>query len=106
MPPIVRALSIRQPFVEQILRGTKKAEYRSRPTKIRERVYVYASLRPSDYKRAWKQIGKEPGELPTGAIVATVEIVGCRYDGRIGAYAYALGSPRRLRKPLFAKNQP
>ena len=106
MPPIVRALSIRQPFVEQILRGTKKAEFRSRPTKIRERVYIYASLKPSDYRRAWKQIGKQPGDLPTGAIVATVEIAGCRYLSRTDEYAYVLRAPRRLRKPLIAKNQP
>ncbi|MBI4768802.1 MAG: ASCH domain-containing protein [Deltaproteobacteria bacterium] len=40
---IARAISIRQPWVELILLGKKKAEYRSRPTKIRERVYIYAS---------------------------------------------------------------
>lgn len=106
MPLIIRALSIRQPFVEQILRGTKKAEFRSRPTKIRGRVYVYASLKPSDHRRAWKQIGKQPGDLPTGAIVATVEIAGCQYRSRTGEYAYVLRAPRRLRKPLIAKNQP
>ena len=42
----MRALSIRHPYAEQILRGKKKAEYRSRPTNIRERVYIYASLTP------------------------------------------------------------
>ena len=41
---IIRAISIRQPFVEMILRGTKKIEYRSRKTNIRECVYLYASL--------------------------------------------------------------
>ena len=35
------ALSIRQPHVEQILRGKKKIEYRSMPTNKRERVYIY-----------------------------------------------------------------
>ena len=42
------AISIRQPCVEQIFRSIKKEEYRSRPTKIRGRVYVYASLRRGD----------------------------------------------------------
>ncbi|MBN1449250.1 MAG: ASCH domain-containing protein, partial [Bacteroidetes bacterium] len=32
------ALSIRQPYCEQILRGEKTVEYRSRPTKRRGRV--------------------------------------------------------------------
>lgn len=41
-----RAISIQQPFVEQILTGKKKYEYRSFPTKIRGRVFLYVSLRP------------------------------------------------------------
>ena len=40
----LRALSIRQPYAEQILRGTKTIEYRSVKTNIRERIYIYASL--------------------------------------------------------------
>jgi len=30
----MRALSVRQPFAELILRGVKRIEYRSRPTRI------------------------------------------------------------------------
>jgi hypothetical protein len=44
----MRALSIRQPYAEQSLRGNKKIEYRGRPTNIRERMYIYASLTPGD----------------------------------------------------------
>ena len=43
----MRALSIRQPHAEAIMRGVKKIEYRSGPTRIRGRVYVYTSLRRS-----------------------------------------------------------
>ncbi|HEV2292860.1 MAG TPA: ASCH domain-containing protein [Tepidisphaeraceae bacterium] len=40
----MRALSIRQPFAELILRGMKTIEYRSRPTRIiGERFYIYAA---------------------------------------------------------------
>ena len=40
----MRALSIRQPFAELILRGIKTVEYRSRPTRIiGEPFYIYAS---------------------------------------------------------------
>ena len=40
----MRALSIRQPYAEQILRGSKTIEYRSRATSIvGERFYIYAS---------------------------------------------------------------
>src|SRR5262245_14035781 len=44
MFPIMRALSIRQPWAELILRGIKTVEYRSRPTRIvGERFYIYAA---------------------------------------------------------------
>ena len=40
----MRALSIRQPFAELILRGIKTSEFRSRSTRIvGERFYIYAS---------------------------------------------------------------
>jgi len=47
---IMRALSIRQPFAELILRGIKTAELRSKPTSIiGERFYIYASKKPSAF---------------------------------------------------------
>src|SRR5580692_7696018 len=40
----MRALSIRQPYAELILRGIKPIEFRSRPTTIiGERFYIYAA---------------------------------------------------------------
>jgi predicted transcriptional regulator len=40
----MRALSIRQPYAELILRGIKPIEFRSRPTKlIGDQFYIYAS---------------------------------------------------------------
>jgi ASCH domain len=101
-----RAISIRQPYVEQILRGTKKIEYRSIPTNIRERVYLYASLKPADSPQGWRDVKAAPGDLPTGVIVGTVEIVGCRSGRQERDYRYLLARPKRLRKPLRAKNQP
>jgi hypothetical protein len=106
MSDIVRAISIRQPWVELILLGKKKAEYRSRQTHIREKVYVYASLTPADWPPAWRSLRKQPGELRTGAILGTVEIVDCRWNDREDCYAYVLRNPKRLRAPLFPKNQP
>ena len=88
-----------------ILRGTKTEEYRSRPTRSSERVYIYAGLRPGD-PRYWKKIGKEPGRLPTGVIVGTVEIVECKWKENMGCYAWKLARPRRLRSHLQPTNQP
>jgi hypothetical protein len=103
---ITRAISIRQPWVEQILRGTKRKEYRSVPTRIRERVYLYASLKSEGSPRVWRRLGREPGQVPTGRIVGTVEIAGCRWDSRRKRYEYVLVRPKRLRSPRMAKNRP
>ncbi|MBR9975708.1 MAG: ASCH domain-containing protein [Bacteroidetes bacterium] len=97
------ALSIRQPYCEQILRGVKTIEYRSKATKRIGRVYLYASLTPGP-EEEWEWMGLEPGELPTGVIVGTIEVTGC--TGEDGDYEWHLANPERasrLRKP---KNQP
>jgi hypothetical protein len=47
------------------------------PTSKRERVYISASNTPTD-RDAWDEIGMEQDELPTGVIVRTFEVVGCR----------------------------
>lgn len=97
------ALSLQQPNAEQVLRGKKKIEYRSMPTKKRERVYIYASKTPHS-PLSWREIGLSPGDLPTGVIVGTVEVVGCRKVR--GEYQWDLARPIRLKRKLKPKNQP
>jgi hypothetical protein len=99
----MRALSIRQPYAEQILRGTKKIEYRGRPTSIRERVYIYASLTPAG-EGEFDAMGLAPGDLPTGVLVGTVEVVDC--TGRPGDYEWHLRRPERLRRMLQPRKHP
>jgi hypothetical protein len=74
------ALSIRQPCAEQILRGEKKIQYRSRPTKIiGERFFIYAA-------RKWAGVNGhgagdiEEGDAPTGVIVGTAMIARCERE--------------------------
>ena len=78
MPSIERAISIKQPFVEQILNDTKRREFRTVPTNIRERVYLYAALkgRPAE-DPCWRKLPKTGKQLPVGKIVGSVEIVDC-----------------------------
>lgn len=102
---INRAISIRQPYAEQILRRTKREEFRSRSTRIRERVWVYASERPADDPSAWRSAGKKPGELPTGVIVGSVVIATVRTRPR-GDFAYKLSAPRRVSRLKKVRNQP
>lgn len=99
----MRALSIRQPYAEQILRGTKRIEYRSRPTKIRERVYIYASLTAGQTEH-FESMGLAPGDLPTGVLVGTVDIADC--SGEPGDYKWHLKSPKRLKRALRPKKHP
>lgn len=99
----MRALSVRQPYAEQILRGTKKIEYRSTRTNIRGRVYIYAGKSPGS-PEAWQDIDMQPGELPTGVLVGTVEVTGCSFNGE--EYEWHLSNPERLRKTRKPKNHP
>jgi hypothetical protein len=70
----MRSLSVRQPYADRIMRGTKRIENRSRPTKVRGRIYIYASLTPASSKGE---------DLPHGVIIGTVELFGWRCDGHI-----------------------
>ena len=99
-----RAISIRQPYVELILKRKKKIEYRTVPTTIRETVYLYASLRPADDPESWAEAKAAPGDLPVGLIVGTIDIVDCR--GEDGDFEYVLARPKRLTRPLRPTNQP
>ena len=99
----MRALSIRQPYVEQILRCTKRFEYRSRPTTIRGRVYIDASCKPGPASE-FARMGVEPGDLMTGVLVGTVDIIDC--SGKPGDYKWHLARPRRLKRPVRPAKHP
>src|SRR3954469_15009976 len=61
----MRALSIRQPYAELILRGIKTVEYRSRATRIiGQRFYLYASRSPVARKIWSRDLAMPKGELP------------------------------------------
>jgi hypothetical protein len=100
-----RAISIRQPYAEQILRGIKVREYRSVPTRIRERVYIYASERPG-YWSDYDLLGFNKDELPRGVLVGTVDIVGCEAFPKTDGYAYLLANPRRLKRKVKPRKRP
>lgn len=97
------ALSVRQPYAEQIMRGTKIIEYRSAPTDIRGRIYLYASSTPGHFS-LFQKMNAEPGDFPMRVIVGTVEIVGCK--GAAKGYEWYLARPARLEKPVKADNAP
>jgi len=99
----MRALSIRQPYAEMIMRGKKRVEYRSRLTNIRGRVYIYASITPGD-EDDFEKIKCKPGELPTGVLIGSVEIADCTRKRNV--YHWHLKNPKRLVRSIRPKKQP
>ena len=103
------ALSIRQPYAELILRGAKRIEYRSRPTRIiGERFYIYAA-------RKWAGApgipdnGHDPDDLsiinaPTGVIVGSAIITDCTQNN--GHYEWHLRDVKRYKHPRKPTRQP
>ena len=122
----MRALSIRQPWAELILRGVKTVEYRSRPTHVvGQRFWIYAARGPAVPKggrRVWSRdvaavgAGGGPpawlwevaerlildgGPLPTGVIVGSA-VVDRVTPGAGGGFEWHLAGVERagrLRKP-------
>ena len=93
----MRAISIRQPWADLILDGTKTIEFRSINTNIRGRVYVYASM-----KREMETIFDSIRSV--GKIIGTVEITGSKKVN--GQYHWLLKNPRRLKRPIKPKKHP
>ena len=118
----MRALSVRQPWAELILRGHKIIEVRSRRTNLRERVYIYAGLNriePQEEARIADQFAIDVDGLPRGVLVGTVQIIGCqplqRDDSPAacfeiietdGLYAWLLARPQRTEELVKPTRQP
>jgi hypothetical protein len=97
------ALSITQPFAELIMLGKKRVEFRSQPTHVRGRVYIYASLgrfSQKDERELTQESGLDVALLPRGVIVGSVELIGCNGG------AWRLRHPERLARPLKPQRRP
>ena len=92
------------------MRGVKKIEYRSRPTKIRERIYIYAAKgrfapeREAEMMADYKIKDVACDKLPRGVLIGIVELFDCTGDG--GEYEWHVRKPKRLKKPLKPKGRP
>jgi hypothetical protein len=99
------ALSVRQPLADFIMFGLKKIEFRTVPTNIGGRVYIYASKAPN---LGWyEKLGLRPGDLSVGVVIGGVEIIGCSEEpDENDEYHWQLANPKRLRKPFKPDTQP
>lgn len=91
----MKAISIRQPFVEQILTGSKVREYRSRVCHVRGRVLVHAS-RSVNAEHFAEVVA---ADLLCGGLLGSVEVVGCEPDPENG-FAWLLANAIRFAEPL------
>lgn len=88
------------------MRGVKKIEYRSGPTKIRGRILIYAGLKRYSAADEAQMIEEYEiwdvfcEELPRGVLVGTVELCDCD-DGD-----WYLQKPERAGKLIAPKKQP
>jgi activating signal cointegrator 1 len=92
----MRALTIQQPWAHLIIRGDKRVENRTWPTRYRGPLAIHAGK-----GRAWLRRAEGSGfrvrgsELDFGAVIGTVELVDClpldEYRQRYGDDEYACG---------------
>ena len=102
---LTKAISVRQPYAEQIMMGVKTQEYRAIPTNIRGRIYIYASNTLEKNDEEIKKTGKNADELIRGVLIGTVEITDClKLNER--DFAWQLQNPFRLEQPIKPTNKP
>jgi len=101
----LRAISIRQPYVEAILNGKKKFEYRSTQTHVRGKVLIYAALGKEDDSE-FKKFKIKREDAPLGLIVGCVDIVDCKFDKKSNIFGYVLKNPIRFKSFFKPKNHP
>jgi hypothetical protein len=106
----LRALSIRQPHAEAIMRGIKTIEFRTVRTKIRGRVQIYASLGryPAELEaemlKEYSIKDVSCDDLRRGVLIGTVEISDCTED--YGEFHWHLEKPKRATRLVKPKKQP
>ena len=105
---MLKALSIRQPHAELILRGEKDVENRTWPTRHRGPLLIHAA-RTLD-QDALSRFGIAEKDLTTGALVGIVDLVDCTEETRSrwhdeGYYGFYLQRPRRLNPVIPASGQ-
>ena len=81
----MKAISIKNPFATQILRGTKNIEYRTWDTKHRGDLLICSSANP-----------KVPGMM-SGCALCVVELVDTQYDSANDVYEWHLSNVRKIK---------
>jgi hypothetical protein len=86
------AISLRQPNADRIIRGEKRRDRRSRPTRFRGWLLVHASLAKS---------ADESTDRERGKLLGLVQLEDCVKDG--DGWTYVWKSPRRFRTAIACR---
>ena len=102
---LTKAISVRQPYAELIMMGEKIIEYRTIPTNIRGRIYIYASNTLAKDEEDIRKTNKSVEELPRGVLVGSVEIINCT-GSKADGFSWHLEKPVRLETLLKPVKKP
>jgi hypothetical protein len=106
----MKALSIRQPHAEAIMRGIKPIEFHIHPTEVRGRIYIYANLKRYRHEEEAEMLEMygigdvNADDLPRGVLVGTVELWNCTGSG--GKYEWQFRNPERAAELLKPTTPP
>jgi hypothetical protein len=103
----VRAITIRQPWAELIVRGEKDVENRSWRTHHRGPLLIHAGGRA--HREAYAEHGV-PDDAQRGALIGIVEVVDCKQERTSswheeGAWGWYLARAKRFRRPIPMKGR-
>ena len=95
----MKCLTVRQPWASAIFALGKDVENRSRRIRFRQRILIQAGKRID--RAACEKLGLDAATLPTGCVLGSVEIAGCRRDSTSrwadrGAWHWELANPQSL----------
>ena len=104
----MKCLTLTPEWAEAIFTLGKDVENRSRQTHYRGRLAIHAGKK-LDRKLAFK-LGLDPEKIVRGAIIGTVEIIGCVRNSASrwaisGAYHWLLRNPQRIKEPIVRRGQ-
>ena len=103
----MRALTIRQPWAELIVRGEKDVENRSWRTRHRGPLLIHAG---ASVNRASFEKHGVPDDVERGAVIGVVEVVECTQERssdwhELGSWGWYLTRAKRFRKPIPLKGR-
>jgi hypothetical protein len=107
----IKALSVRQPWADLIIRGIKAVENRSWSTKYRGPLLIHTGQKFDDrcVIQQQAQFNIDPDALPYGAIVGIVDlddIVTSHHSQFFtGPYGWVLTNPRRFHRPITLRGR-